>query len=253
MGSLHDGHLNLAREALEKCDLVVATVFVNPTQFNPNEDFEGYPRTLDHDAKVLESLGVSVLFAPTTNEMYPNVQDKQLTVTVGQLGSLLCGTSREGHFDGVATVVTKLFNLVQPHCAYFGEKDWQQLVIVRRLVQQLDMPIEIVGVSTVRESDGLAMSSRNQSMTPSQRAIAPLLHKELKQIATHWTAALANTDSLVERAYSRLSQAGFEVDYIQVRNQESLALAMPQHKELRVFGAASLGKTRLIDNVPVPR
>ena len=252
MGNLHDGHLSLAREARRQCELVVATVFVNPMQFGPQEDFDRYPRTLDRDAEILEALGVNVLFAPAANEMYPDGQEEQMTVTVGRLGTVLCGASRNGHFDGVATVVAKLFNLVQPHRAYLGEKDWQQLVIVRRMVQQLDMPIEIVGVPTVREPDGLAMSSRNQYLASSQRAIAPLLYGELKHIASNCRANLADTELILEKARARLSKAGFDIDYVEVRDQESLFPATPSSRQtLRVFGAAWLDKTRLIDNVSV--
>lgn len=251
MGNLHQGHFNLVRRAKSKTSSTIATIFVNPLQFGPNEDFASYPRLLAEDAEHLQNLSVDVLFAPDEDEMYPTGKTNHTSVVVPNITSTLCGQSRPTHFDGVTTVVTKLFNICQPQVAFFGEKDWQQLTIIRQMSSQLDVPIQIEGVPTTRHEDGLAMSSRNQYLTDQEREIAPTLYGTLSYLAG---AASDRTNDLrqLELEGARvLTDAGFTPDYIAIRDQDSLQETPRFTKNLRVFGAAYLGKARLIDNVPV--
>ena len=248
MGNLHDGHISLIKEARARCDVVVVSIFVNPTQFGPNEDFDRYPRTLDADAAALVDAGTDLLFAPSVDEMYPLGQN-QTWVDVDGLGDHLCGASREGHFRGVTTVVSKLFNIVQPDVAVFGEKDFQQLAIVRRMSEELLFPIKIVGASTSRESDGLARSSRNGFLNESERTLAPQLYKTLQQLKADIEAGESDYQELESRYRDSLEQAGFQVDYLTVANARSLAPASADDSDLVVAVAAKLGNTRLIDNV----
>jgi pantoate--beta-alanine ligase len=249
MGALHDGHLSLVKRGLELADRVVASVFVNPTQFGPNEDFARYPRQEEKDAAALTSAGCHLLFAPTVGEMYP--EGFATTVAVTGVSDGLCGAVRPGHFAGVATVVTKLLLQCLPDVALFGEKDYQQLAVIRRFARDLDIPVRIEGVPTLREEDGLAMSSRNAYMTPEQRAIAPWLIRALRGVEDGLRAG-ANASDLCPMAVSGLLKAGFDsVDYIEVRDAASLAPAETLDSPVRILAAARLGKTRLIDNIGV--
>ena len=248
MGNLHDGHISLVREARTRCDGVVVSIFVNPTQFGPNEDFDRYPRTLDADAAALVEAGADLLFAPSVEEMYPLGQN-QTWVDVDQLGDHLCGASREGHFRGVTTVVSKLLNIVQPDVAIFGEKDFQQLAILRRMCEELLFPVKIVGAATSRETDGLARSSRNGFLSESERTLAPQLYALLQQVKTEIIGGERNYRALESRTSQSLNSTGFSVDYITIANARTLAPAGPDDTDLIVAVAAKLGSTRLIDNI----
>ena len=248
MGNLHDGHISLIREARARCDVVVVSIFVNPTQFGPNEDFDRYPRTLDADAAALVEAGTDLLFAPSVEEMYPLGQN-QTWVDVDQLGDYLCGASREGHFRGVTTVVSKLLNIVQPDVAVFGEKDFQQLAILRRMCEELLFPVKIVGAATSRETDGLARSSRNGFLSDSERTLAPQLYAHLQQLKADIDAGERHYRALESRISQSLDTAGFSVDYLTIVNTKTLAPAGPQDTDLVAAVAAKLGSTRLIDNI----
>lgn len=248
MGNLHDGHISLIREARARCDVVVVSIFVNPTQFGPNEDFDRYPRTLDADAAALIEAGTDLLFAPSVEEMYPLGQN-QTWVDVDQLGDYLCGASREGHFRGVTTVVSKLLNIVQPDVAVFGEKDFQQLAILRRMCEELLFPVKIVGAATSRETDGLARSSRNGFLSDSERTLAPQLYAHLQQLKADIDAGERDYRALESRISQSLDTAGFSVDYLTIVNTKTLAPAGPQDTDLVAAVAAKLGSTRLIDNI----
>ena len=249
MGALHAGHLALVRRALDRCGRVCVTLFVNPKQFGPNEDLARYPRDEAGDAGLLAGAGAHLLFAPGLEVMYP---EGHLThVSVGRLGEVLEGEFRPGFFTGVATVVTKLLLQAQPDIAFFGEKDYQQLLVVRRLARDLDIPVEIVGVPTVREQDGLALSSRNAYLAPAERQIAPALHRILAATAAAAAAADGDGKDAEQRAVADLLKAGFtRVDYVAVRDAETLEDPVPGLPR-RVLAAAWLGTTRLIDNVAV--
>jgi pantoate--beta-alanine ligase len=248
MGNLHDGHISLIREARARCDVVVVSIFVNPTQFGPNEDFDRYPRTLDADAAALVEAGTDLLFAPSVEEMYPLGQN-QTWVDVDQLGDYLCGASREGHFRGVTTVVSKLLNIVQPDVAVFGEKDFQQLAILRRMCEELLFPVKIVGAATSRETDGLARSSRNGFLSDSERTLAPQLYAHLQQLKADIDAGERDYRALESRISQSLNTAGLSVDYLTIVNTKTLAPAGPQDTDLVAAVAAKLGSTRLIDNI----
>lgn len=250
MGALHAGHLSLVRLAKEVGDRVVVSIFVNPAQFAPNEDFDSYPRTFEDDLKELEKLRADLVFAPPRDEVYP--ENFSTHVSVDGLSEGLCGASRPHFFGGVATVVAKLLNQCRPDIAIFGEKDYQQLLVIRRMARDLDTGAEILGGPIVREEDGLAMSSRNAYLTPDERARAPQLHKTLTDIAGD-LAKGGDVATLLEKGRKRLSDAGFEPDYLEVRNADTLEPIEGRVSEpARVFGAAMLGKTRLIDNLEVP-
>jgi len=248
MGNLHAGHGNLAKQARKQADIVVASIFVNPLQFGPNEDFAAYPRTPDEDRALLESLHVDLLFTPEVADMYPRGQGATAIVQVPDLDSILCGAFRPGHFTGVATIVTKLLNLVQPDLAFFGEKDFQQLMIIRRAVTDLCMPIEIVGVPTMRESDGLAMSSRNRYLTAEQRALAPRIYEELGKARRAIEAGGHNFADVEKTGFEALQAAGFRPDYFSV--QDAATLGQPKSSaEVVILTAVRTGRARLIDNV----
>jgi pantoate--beta-alanine ligase len=250
MGALHRGHLKLVSAARHGCDRVVATIFVNPKQFGPHEDLAAYPRPEEADLAMLTEAGADVAFVPAAAEMYP--PNFSTVVQVGDLGDGLCGARRPGHFQGVATIVTKLLLQSLPTAAYFGEKDYQQLLIVRRLTRDLDIPVEIVGVPTVREPDGLALSSRNAYLSPAERRVAPLLARTLRATATVLEREPAAVARESERGRAELVRAGFSVDYFEVRDAEMLApVGDAAAAPARVFAAAYLGRTRLIDNVPI--
>ncbi|OEY92360.1 pantoate--beta-alanine ligase [Acinetobacter proteolyticus] len=248
MGNLHEGHLTLVREAKKLCDVVVVSIFVNPIQFGAGEDFDSYPRTLEQDSRLLADVGCDIIFAPTVEQMY-GTQPRLTNISVGQITDDLCGKSRPGHFDGVAVVVTKLFNIVQPDFAFFGQKDYQQLAVIRQLVQDLNMPLEVIGVPIVRAEDGLALSSRNGYLTEQQRATAPTIYQLLKQAEQqlHEGQALSQ---VLENISTQLTQAGFVVDYVEAR-QTNLQPIQQFDQNLVLFIAAKLGSTRLIDNLQI--
>ncbi len=249
MGNLHDGHLTLMREARKHAQTVICSIFVNPMQFGANEDLDKYPRTLDADIAALESAGVDLLYFPSVETMYPKPLSDQTKVEVPVISDLYCGASRPGHFVGVATVVAKLFNMVQPDVALFGTKDFQQLAVIRRMVADLAMPIEIIGVPTVRNADGLAMSSRNQYLTSEQRAIAPMIYAELKQLAETLSQDLSQLEQQSADSQRRLAEAGFEPDYLHVLDAETLLPLTNQSQQGVILIAAKLGAARLIDNI----
>jgi pantoate--beta-alanine ligase len=253
MGNLHEGHLALIRRAAEDADDVVVSIFVNPLQFGPEEDFEAYPRTLDADLELLASEDVSTVFIPERETIYAGEDSEQTRVHVPGISDILCGAARPGHFDGVATVVTKLFNLVTPEVAVFGNKDYQQLAVIRRMVADLGLPVEIIGLDTVRDSDGLALSSRNRYLSDEQRAKAADLYKTLRWIADRLTDNETEFAALTGSGVARLEDAGFSIDYLEVRQAQTLLPAQPQSRDLVVMAAAQLGKSRLIDNIEVHR
>jgi pantoate--beta-alanine ligase len=247
MGNLHAGHIHLIAEARARAPRVVASVFVNPLQFGPSEDFDKYPRTLAADAERLAAADCDLLFAPAVEEMYPGGREAHTVVTVPALSDILCGAFRPGHFAGVATVVAKLFGLVQPDVALFGEKDFQQLLVIRRMSADLGLPVEIVGIPTVREADGLAMSSRNQYLGAEERSRAALIYKVLQEAARALGEG-ARAEDVEARGLATLSNAGFRPDYLAVRAASDLG--PPRAGEPRVvLVAAWLGKARLIDNL----
>jgi len=252
MGNLHEGHLTLVREARRLAPRVVATIFVNPLQFGPTEDLAAYPRTPEQDQAGLAAAGCDLLFAPTVATMYPGGQQTQTRVEVPGVSDLLCGASRPGHFIGVATVVCKLFNMVQPDLALFGEKDFQQLLIIRRMAADLAMPVEVIGVPTVREPDGLAMSSRNGYLTSGERAQAPALYRALS-VAAQALAAGLPVPQVETEAAAALAVAGLRPDYVSVRRAVDLGDPTAADRELVVLAAAYLGRARLIDNLRVSR
>ena len=249
MGNLHAGHVALVEKAGQRADFVVASIFVNPLQFGPNEDLAKYPRTLAADQEKLVGAGCHLLFHPDVEEMYPNGQDGQTRVSVPGVSAGLCGASRPGHFEGVATVVCKLFNMVQPDLAVFGEKDFQQLAVIRTLVRDLNMPIQIIGEPTVRAEDGLALSSRNGYLDAQQRTTAPVLYRTLQQIAAAIQDGGRNYAQLVAQGKAELESAGLRPDYLEVRDSDDLRPATETTRQLVILVAAFLGKTRLIDNL----
>ncbi|MDD9893700.1 MAG: pantoate--beta-alanine ligase [Gammaproteobacteria bacterium] len=251
MGNLHAGHISLITEALKSCDKAVSSVFVNPLQFGPNEDLEAYPRTLADDQKKLEVAGCDLLFAPPVQEMYPNGQAAVTTVSVPNLTKHHCGVSRPGHFDGVTTVVTKLLALVQPDRAYFGKKDFQQLRVIKQMVADLCLPVEVLGVETSRETDGLAMSSRNQYLTTEQRAVASTLRKTLINAAEALQQG-ETVEAVFEQSQQALTAVGFKPDYFNISDADTLE---PQQgcyqagQNWVILASAFLGKARLLDNI----
>jgi pantoate--beta-alanine ligase len=252
MGALHAGHLALIAAARKRADRVIATIFVNPKQFGPHEDFGRYPRTLAADRKALADAGADVLFAPAIDAMYPS--GFATTITVSGLSADLEGRVRPGHFDGVATVVAKLLIQASPDVAVFGEKDFQQLTIIRRLARDLDLPVRIEGVATVRESDGLALSSRNAYLTAEQRRAAPALYRALARAAADVADGRLEWPAIADAAIRAIRTGGFErVDYVELRDAATLEPVTDPARPARILAAAWIGTTRLIDNVPVPR
>ncbi len=249
MGNLHSGHTALVTKAAQRADFVVASIFVNPLQFGPNEDLATYPRTLAADQEKLLQAGCHLLFTPTVEEMYPHGMADQTIVRVPVVSEGLCGGSRPGHFDGVSTVVSKLFNMAQPDIAVFGQKDFQQLAVVKALVRDLNMPIQIIGEPTVRAADGLALSSRNGYLSEAERAAAPALYRVIKQIGDALKSGEKNHEQLLLDGKKELKSAGFRPDYLEIRNAVNLRPATPEDQDMVVLGAAFLGKTRLIDNL----
>jgi pantoate--beta-alanine ligase len=247
MGNLHAGHIKLVTEAIKAADRVVVSIFVNPTQFGPGEDYKSYPRTEVEDEAKLKATGIDLLFLPTVEEVYQ--QKIKAVVSVPGLSTKLCGANRPGHFDGVATVVTKLFNMVQPDMAFFGEKDFQQLAVIRVLVQGLNIPIEIFGVVTEREADGLAMSSRNSYLTGQQRIIAPKLYRALCKARDDILSEKQPLRAVERQHQTYLEGLGFKVDYFSICSAKDLQQASEGENELVILVAAKLGKPRLIDNL----
>ncbi len=256
MGNLHKGHLELVRLAKQHADVVVVSIFVNPTQFGAGEDFDSYPRTLEEDVAKLATVDTDYVFAPSIDEMYP-VLPPPTTVLAGTIANQLCGQSRPGHFDGVGIVVSKLFNIVQPDKAVFGQKDYQQLAIIKQLVRDLSYPIEIIGAPIVRADDGLALSSRNQYLSEAERQVAPRLHQELqhlsRQLQNH-ALSIQESEALLAQTHTRITEAGFIIDYLEVKT-EALASVVTQserfnveQKDLIILVAAWLGRARLLDN-----
>ncbi|NWK81549.1 pantoate--beta-alanine ligase [Acinetobacter sp. SwsAc4] len=248
MGNLHEGHLTLVRAAKKICDVVVVSIFVNPIQFGAGEDFDSYPRTLEQDSRLLADVGCDIIFAPSVDQMYSK-QPRLTNISVSQITNDLCGQSRPGHFDGVAVVVTKLFNIVQPDYAFFGEKDYQQLAVIRQLVQDLNIPLEVIGVPIVRAADGLALSSRNGYLSEEQRSIAPKIYQLLKQ-AEVGLGEGQSLSQVLANISTELTQAGFVVDYVEAR-QPNLQPIEEFDRDLVLFIAAKLGSTRLIDNLHI--
>ena len=249
MGNLHEGHLQLVRRAKKVADVVVVSIFVNPLQFGPTEDLDKYPRTLAADKEKLFGEGVQYLFTPGVEEMYPNGLNAQTRITVPELSDTLCGASRPGHFAGVATVVTKLFQIVQPDVAIFGKKDFQQLAVIRKLTADLCMPIKIMGIETARATDGLALSSRNGYLTAAERNLAPALHTVLQECREAIACGFDSYADLEEHARETLQNTGFKPDYFSIRDARTLGPVTINTEQLVILGAAYLGRTRLIDNV----
>ena len=252
MGNLHEGHLALVTAAHEHADKVVVSIFVNRLQFGQGEDFDAYPRTFDSDCAKLEAAGVDALFFPTEQELYPRVK-QDFNVEPPHIQNELCGAFRPGHFRGVATVVSKLFNIVQPDVACFGKKDFQQLHVIKAMVDDLNMPVDVVPVDTGRADDGLALSSRNGYLTAEERAEAPRLYRNLSAMRDALQAGDSDYAGLETKASADLQQAGWTVDYVEVRQADTLEIAHAGEKHLVVLAAARLGRTRLIDNVEVTR
>ncbi len=264
MGNLHEGHLELVKLAKARADIVVVSIFVNPTQFGVGEDFDSYPRTLDEDVAKLAGVGADVVFAPSIDEMYP-VMPPPTQVLSGDIAKLLCGKSRPTHFDGVGIVVCKLFNIIAPNIAIFGQKDYQQLAIIKQIVRDLSYPIEIIAAPIIRADDGLALSSRNQYLTADERKIAPKLQQELQKLAEQLKDLALKTDSLqkpltelIEVSKNNLNQAGFLVDYLEIKSpmlapitSENAAAVFQNESALVILVAAKLGRARLLDNLVV--
>jgi len=249
MGHLHAGHIELVKQAKAHCDKVVVSIFVNPLQFNQATDLEAYPKTLDEDEQKLIAAQTDALFLPDTQMMYPQGESVISKVCVPQISRELEGEHRPGHFDGVSTVVNKLFNLVQPQLAFFGEKDYQQLLLIKKMVCDLNMPVAIRAVPTHRESDGLAMSSRNSRLSEAQRSTAPQLYRALQGVAEQLKQGEVSLAEIEHQATDHLQRAGFEVEYISVRDRGDLTAAENQSKNRLVLAAARLGDVRLIDNL----
>jgi pantoate--beta-alanine ligase len=249
MGNLHAGHVSLIEAARKHGRRFVASIFVNPMQFGPNEDFAHYPRTPTQDSTMLERAGCDLMFMPDVGEIYPNGADQATRVEVPGISNILCGEFRPGHFEGVTTVVAKLFHIVDPDVAIFGEKDFQQLTVIRRMVADLCLRVEIVGAPTVRESDGLAMSSRNQYLDETQRKLAPAIYRQLSQAVAALKSGSRDFASIEAAGRAALDAAGFRTDYFSLRDARTLAPAQADTRHFVVLTASRLGKARLIDNI----
>lgn len=251
MGNLHPGHLALVKAARRQADVVVTSIFVNPLQFGAHEDLDRYPRTLADDQRQLSDAGNDLIFAPSPREMYPNGLDQHTRVTVPVITDLHCGASRPGHFTGVATVVTLLFNIVQPNVAVFGEKDFQQLAVIRKLARDLCLPVHVESIPTYREADGLAMSSRNRNLSKEERRRAVLIYQTLEATAAHIRQGRRDYTALTDQAVRSLADQGFKPDYFNIVNNDTLEPAEYNDQQVTVLAAAWLGNTRLIDNISV--
>ena len=254
MGALHQGHLSLIEFAKQRADIIICSIFVNPKQFGQNEDLSNYPRPLQDDIDALESIGANIAFTPHVTEIYPI--GFQTSISVKDLSLGLCGGSRPGHFDGVATIVSKLLLICQPDIAVFGEKDFQQLLVIKRMVQDINIETQILGSPIIRETDGLALSSRNQYLSVQERKIAPHLYATLQQLAQTLKQG-ASIAKHLKQAKKKLIGHGFEIDYLELRHNEDLTpitdLSQPSSDSARLFAAVKLGQTRLIDNIPIER
>jgi pantoate--beta-alanine ligase len=253
MGNLHAGHMSLLAAARYRGDRVVASIFVNPLQFGPSEDYTGYPRTLDEDQKLLREAQCDLLFAPSVADIYPDGGDQRTLIVVRGLSDILCGRFRPGHFDGVATVVAKLFGIVAPDVAVFGEKDYQQLLVVRHMALDLALPVEVVGAATVRAADGLALSSRNRYLSAEERARAPAIYQALSRAARAIDGGSTDHAALERDGSALLLGAGMSVDYFSIRNAADLSEPSAASADLVVLAAARLGRARLIDNLRAHR
>ncbi|MCY4297240.1 MAG: pantoate--beta-alanine ligase [Gammaproteobacteria bacterium] len=251
MGNIHAGHLALLERCRQECDFAVATIFVNPLQFGPAEDFADYPRTLEQDRELLAANGCDLLLHPSVAEVYGDNPECSTQVRVPGLSGRLCGASRPGHFDGVATVVTRLLNYAGADVAYFGLKDYQQFLIIRKLAADLGMATRIAGVETVREPDGLALSSRNGYLSHTERAAAPALYRVLREMARRIETGARDFESIAAAGRRELAAAGFRIDYLEIRNADSLDPATAEQSNLIILAAAHLGRTRLIDNLRI--
>jgi len=258
MGNLHQGHLKLVEVARRHANHVAVSIFVNPMQFNQSADFKNYPRTLEQDIEKLHSLNVDLVYCPDENSIYPEGINNSTKINVPGLTEMLCGKFRPGHFEGVATVVAKLFNLVQPQVAVFGEKDFQQLLVIKKLVQDLNFPVEIIGVETEREESGLALSSRNRYLSDAEKQLATHLYHVMTNVAQQVRARCLEDSSgknnfhdIEKSAMQQLEEHGFKPDYLEVRKADDLQIAHTADSNLRVFVAAWLGQARLIDNLPI--
>ncbi len=251
MGNLHAGHIALVELAREHAERVVVSLFVNPTQFGDGEDFDKYPRTLERDKRRLKMTPADLVFVPNVDTMYPFGVENATTISVPGLTANFCGASRPGHFDGVTTVVLRLFALVQPDVAIFGQKDYQQQLVIRRMVEDLNLPISIITGETIREDDGLALSSRNSYLSDEQRRLAPMLHEVLSSVGSELANGRRNFEELEANASQRLSDAGFDVDYFAIRRAQNLEIPDRDCDDLVVLAAAQLGVPRLIDNIIV--
>lgn len=248
MGNLHAGHIELINVAKQRSDVVVASIFVNPMQFGGNEDLDAYPRTLEADLAKLEAAGAAAVFTPTTTDIYPDGVSQHTAVDVPGLTDVLCGASRPGHFRGVTTVVSKLLGIVRPHIAAFGAKDLQQVLVIKKMVRDLSINTEIDLVPTLRETDGLAMSSRNGYLSRDERALAPLFSRTLKETAKRLAESGSDIETVIAEAKAILTDSGFVLDYLEARHTYDLSKASSLNQETAIFGAAFLGNTRLIDN-----
>lgn len=246
MGFLHKGHLSLMKQAKKECDIVVVSIFVNPTQFGPNEDFDRYPRNLEMDKSLCESEGVDIIFYPDKSEIYPN--EYQTFINVTNISKGLCGAKRLNHFEGVATVVTKLFNIVSPHKSYFGKKDYQQYLLIKQMVSDLNLDIEVIGMPIIREEDGLAMSSRNANLTPDNRILAGYLNKGIGKIINLFKNGENNPQNLILILKDDFESKNIKIDYIEIRNKNTLQTCETIDENSMIFIAVFVGNIRLIDN-----
>ena len=251
MGNLHQGHLSLIEKGQSLCDRTICSIFVNPMQFGPNEDFNHYPRTLERDIEQLETIGCDLVYMPTASELYPNGLDQISQILVTDLTESYEAAHRPGHFTGVATIVLKLFNIVKPNISVFGKKDYQQYQVIRKMVRDLDLEVEIIGQETTREANGLATSSRNQYLTETDTSQAALIYKTLKTTAALILQGERRFNQLEEQAKVQLNQAGFDTDYFSICNAETLKPASSKDRKLVILVTAGLGQTRLLDNIEI--
>lgn len=253
MGNLHEGHISLVRKASEAADIVITSIFVNPMQFGAHEDLDTYPRTLIDDQEMLGEAGNTLVFAPSAEEVYPDGLARHTRVVVPEVSEGHCGASRPGHFEGVATVVSVLFNMIQPDFAVFGEKDFQQLAVIRKMTRDLMIPVEVIGAPTIREGDGLAKSSRNSYLSVPERQTAPVIYRTLQDTAARIMEGNNDFEALAREAGLRLAEAGLKLDYFNIANSQTLKPATPQDTDITLLAAAFAGTTRLIDNVSITR
>ena len=251
MGNLHQGHLSLMKKGQSLCDRTICSIFVNPMQFGPNEDFNHYPRTLERDIAQLEAIGCDLVYLPTASELYPDGLDHISQVIVTDLAERYEAAHRPGHFTGVATIVLKLFNIVKPNISVFGKKDYQQYQIIRKMVRDFDLDVEIIGQETTREASGLAISSRNQYLNRAQKSLAPLIQQTLKTTADAIKAGARDFDALEQQATNRLNTAGFDTDYFSICHADTLKPAKQEDRKLVILVTAKLGGTRLLDNIEI--